>query len=163
MAATEAASLYGEATTTTSTIISRATLDTAFYKLFLRCCSTFPILITTTSRNDHRLLRQQITYELFSLDREQMAENPDITRDTSDQRVVADEGAGIWDLVWKEVAAREDVRLSVRLVDRTTEVEALEVGEGIQEKLRQWMKEWEDMLRLEAVRQQVLGKEPQGV
>ena len=92
-----------------------------------------------------------------------MAENPDITRDTSDQWVVADEGAGIWDLVWKEVAAREDVRLSVRLVDRTTEVEALEVGEGIQEKLRQWMKEWEEMLRLEAVRQQVLGKEPQGV
>ena len=92
-----------------------------------------------------------------------MAENPDITRDTSDQRVVADGGAGIWDLVWKEVAAREDVRLSVRLVDRTTEVEALEVGEGIQEKLRQWMKEWEDMLRLEAVRQQVLWKEPQGV
>lgn len=92
-----------------------------------------------------------------------MAENTNITHDTSDQRVVADEGAGVWDLVWKEVAAREDVRSSARLVERTTEVEALEVEEGLQEKARQWMKEWEEMLRLEAVRQRVLGKEQQRV
>ena len=119
--------------------------------------------MTTTSRNDHRLLRQQITYELFSLEREQLAENADITRHTSDQRSVADEGAGVWDFVWKEMAARGDVHLSSRLVERTTELEALEVEEGIQEKLRQWIKEWEEILRLEAVRQRVLGKTQRGV
>lgn len=132
-------------------------LDTVFYKLFPHCYKSFPSLITDTGRKDH-LLRQQVTYELFSLDREQLIENPDIIGCTPKQEVVADTSAGTWDAVWAEMAAEKGVHLGSMLAGRPTSVGALEAEEGVKDKIKKTMKEWEQTLRLEAVRQRVLEK-----
>ena len=132
-------------------------LDTVFYKVFLHCYKSFPSLIRDTGRKDH-LLRQRVTYELFSLDREQLIENPDIIGCTPKQEVVANTSAGTWDAVWGAMAAKRGVHLGPMLAGRATSVDALEAEEGVKDKIKKTMKEWEQKLRLEAMRQRVLEK-----